>query len=394
MGNCSCLHGTHDEKQLDTEKNTDLPEVPLRITIDNFSKTPLENSAPNKVSELDFNPTSPVVKLNREDLVKLQSIIRGYFDRKKVKTLKVVDKPTAFSNDLKNNISSIPNENTELIEQTRKDLIEIPIDSLPDYSNPSIKSIQTKLGDFVYNSPNSNQIDLIKRGPIMIENGSIYTGEWNSNKERHGKGVNIWKDGSLYEGYWEKDKPNGRGRLIHSNGDVYQGEWINDKAHGYGIYIHTDGAKYEGLWENDKQHGKGCETWLDGAKYDGDYVYGQKHGIGKFEWADGSTYEGEFKDNNIQGYGTYIWSDGRKFVGDWKDNKMDGKGLFTWSDGRSYEGEYVDDKKQGYGIFIWPDGRKYEGYWMNGKQEGRGTYFTPLGSKEGEWKEGRRVKVL
>jgi hypothetical protein len=44
--------------------------------------------------------------------------------------------------------------------------------------------------------------------------------------------MQIWKDGSKYEGYWKFDMANGKGRLIHSDGDVYEGEWLNDKAHG------------------------------------------------------------------------------------------------------------------------------------------------------------------
>jgi hypothetical protein len=59
---------------------------------------------------------------------------------------------------------------------------------------------------------------------------------------RDGMGKQIWPDGSLYEGFWDKDKANGMGRLIHSDGDVYEGEWFNDKAHGYGVYTNMDGA--------------------------------------------------------------------------------------------------------------------------------------------------------
>ena len=78
------------------------------------------------------------------------------------------------------------------------------------------------------------------------DNEAIYKGQWNEKGERHGKGVQIWKDGAKYEGYWKHDKANMHGRLIHADGDVYQGEWKDDKAHGYGEYTHYDGAKYLG----------------------------------------------------------------------------------------------------------------------------------------------------
>lgn len=66
-----------------------------------------------------------------------------------------------------------------------------------------------------------------------MENGARYKGQWNSVlNQREGRGVQIWPDGSIYEGYWKNDKANGRGRLIHADGDVYLGEWVEDKAEG------------------------------------------------------------------------------------------------------------------------------------------------------------------
>lgn len=67
--------------------------------------------------------------------------------------------------------------------------------------------------------------------------------EKESSIEAMGKFFNF-KIRSVYEGYWEKDMANGRGRLIHADGDVYEGFWKDDKAHGKGMYYHTDGAWY------------------------------------------------------------------------------------------------------------------------------------------------------
>lgn len=122
-------------------------------------------------------------------------------------------------------------------------------------------------------------------------------------ESREGKGIQVWPDGSRYEGYWRMNKANGKGRLIHADGDVYEGDWVDDKAHGKGVYRHLDGARYDGDWKEDKQCGFGRESWPDGAVYEGEYVDGKKHGRGLFKWADGSKYEGEFKNNNIEGHG-------------------------------------------------------------------------------------------
>ena len=211
---------------------------------------------------------------------------------------------------------------------------------------------------------------------VEYENKAIYYGEWNKGtNKKHGRGIQVWNDGSKYEGYWKDDKANVYGKLYHADGDIYEGEWLDDKAHGHGTYTHIDGAKYEGNWKDDKQEGKGKESWPDGASYEGEYIDGKKSGYGIFKWSDGSQYEGNFNDNNINGKGTYIWGDQRKYVGDWKNNKMDGYGIFTWPDGRKYEGEYKDDKKEGFGTFEWVDGKKYKGQWTNGKQNGIGEFY-------------------
>ena len=41
--------------------------------------------------------------------------------------------------------------------------------------------------------------------------------------------MQIWPDGSIYEGDWVNDKANGNGRLINVDGDYYKGEWIEDR---------------------------------------------------------------------------------------------------------------------------------------------------------------------
>lgn len=51
-----------------------------------------------------------------------------------------------------------------------------------------------------------------------------YEGQWiPGTMIREGRGRQIWKDGSLYEGWFKNDKAQGFGRLIHADGDVYEG---------------------------------------------------------------------------------------------------------------------------------------------------------------------------
>jgi hypothetical protein len=166
---------------------------------------------------------------------------------------------------------------------------------------------------------------------------------------RHGYGIQIWPNGSVYEGLWREGKAYGSGRFILADGDVYEGEWVDDKAEGYGTYFYKDGTLYEGYWLQDKFDGKGRETWPDGSSFVGNYDNGLKNGYGEFRWDDDAVYQGL-----------------------WKNSKMHGEGIFSWPDGRFYQGEYFDDLKSGFGQFVWPDGRSYVGQWVEGKMHGYG----------------------
>ncbi len=368
MLECNCLNKREDPKNLVLTADKD--------DVQERGKKPPDQYKPTPSDEEYF-------KRNEEKAVAIQAHYRSHAARKQLA-------------DQGHPVHEVKKEQPE---EPRKEGQRPPgreIAQVPDYSNPDTKATELRLGVFKYNKPlEPEDEELENRGPYELDNGAIYIGHWSKAGLRHGQGIQLWPDGSKYEGYWKDDMANGRGRLIHADGDVYEGDWRNDKAEGEGTYTHMDGAQYVGQWYDDKQHGYGVETWPDGAKYEGDYSGGKKHGKGKFHWADNSVYEGEFYNNNIHGHGVYVWSDNRRYEGGWKNNKMEGSGTFTWADGRRYVGQYIDDKKHGQGEFVWPDGRKYNGQWYNGKQHGRGSYTSTDGkTKEGEWKDGKRVQWI
>lgn len=178
----------------------------------------------------------------------------------------------------------------------------------PNYNNHEVLEIIAKLDPFDWNFNQEEEDDMFNmsrsydenceremRQMMNLENRSIYQGEWNKRTNmKDGRGIQIWPDGSRYDGYWKNDVAQGHGRLIHVKGDVYEGQWKDDKADGFGIYTHSNGNRYVGDWKDDKQHGKGVEVWADDSKYDGFYQFGMKEGKGKFTWKDGSSYIGEF----------------------------------------------------------------------------------------------------
>ena len=248
-----------------------------------------------------------------KSLITLQSHVRGVLYRKKF------NNELLFEENLSNLTSYLNNENKySLLDEEQ--ITESDINNL-----------------FKNYPPLNDGINIEIKPITQIENGALYYGEWDKNGNKHGRGIQLWPDGSKYTGYWINNKANKKGILIHKDGDIYEGEWLDDKADGFGIYSHIDGAKYEGYWKDDKQEGKGKEIWPDGNSYEGDYVAGNKQGKGKFIWSDGAVYEGEFMNNNIEGKGVYKWPDNRIYQGTWKNNQMDGYGEFSWPDGRNYK---------------------------------------------------------
>jgi len=125
------------------------------------------------------------------------------------------------------------------------------LEEMPDYHNPKTRAAENEMGPYEYDNRVLDK-SLILKPPYMFDNGSVYQGTWNKNNQREGRGIQWWKDGSKYTGYWFDDKANGPGRLVHANGDVYQGNWKNDKVQGYGLFKFEDGASYAGEWENDR----------------------------------------------------------------------------------------------------------------------------------------------
>jgi len=327
---------------------------------------------------------------NKSDIWSLGCIIYELFNLSIYHNDKLLDEVKSINSDAYNNkwqilIDSLLekdykkrfdiNQVNQFLENELNIIFNIKISEICVEKNYPISEEDLKL-IFEKYPPLQDGVAVELRQSFEYEEVAIYYGEWEkSGNRRHGRGIQVWKDGSRYEGYWIEDKGNNKGKLVNPNGSIYEGEWLDDKPHGYGVYTHFDGTKYEGYWKEDKQDGKGKESWPDGSSYEGDYKQGKKSGKGIFKFADGSSYEGDFEDNNINGKGIYIFGDGRQYVGDWKNNRLDGKGVFTWPDGRRYEGEYKDDKKEGYGIFEWTNGKKYRGYWHNGKQNGEGELY-------------------
>jgi hypothetical protein len=68
---------------------------------------------------------------------------------------------------------------------------------------------------------------------------------------RHGHGVLKYRNGSVYEGDWEKGMKCGQGKMTYNSGNFYDGTWKNNKRNGEGtMHWLTTNEKYTGNWDD------------------------------------------------------------------------------------------------------------------------------------------------
>ena len=198
--------------------------------------------------------------------------------------------------------------------------------------------------------------------PDLIKiNYVIYEGEM-TDGVRHGQGVCLYNNNTLYEGQWKKNKEHGVGKLMSADRKrvIYEGTWEKGRMHGQGTY-------YYYLEQSDG-------TFIENGRYAGHFRRGAREGMGIYTLPCGSIYDGEFHDNIQNGYGIFRFTDGSIYEGAWKDGKRHGNtGILVASDGFRYEGQWVNNSMEGRGVATYPKGQVYDGTWVAGKREGRGT---------------------
>ena len=111
------------------------------------------------------------------------------------------------------------------------------------------------------------------------KNGSHFIGVLNGRLERHGYGVNFYKSGEKYLGYFDQDLPNKSG--IYLWAPIIKGRNIQIEC-------------YHGLWKNNKKDKKGIYIWMN-----------EPLNNKEFDNANFDTYVGIF-DNDKFVRGTYL----------------------------------------------------------------------------------------
>lgn len=224
------------------------------------------------------------------------------------------------------------------------------------------------------------------------ESGEIYEGGWmrssNGSGRRHGRGICLFTDGTIYEGLWSNGKCQGRGQLMTGTRQIiYTGEWVDGFMQGQGTYNFENGDKYVGDWKEGNRHGKGEYIMKNGCTYNGEWKDNKRHGKGLFFWADGSYYEGAWENDNRNGQGLLHLACGFVYDGNWLNGFMEGRGNCRFPSGSEYQGTYKSGLREGRGSITFAEGAVYEGRFKDDRIDGHGTINLSKsvpGNEEGE----------
>ena len=196
----------------------------------------------------------------------------------------------------------------------------------------------------------------------LISDGELNEGEWIENVFT-GNGRIIFSDGSYYEGQFKDNQYSGTGKLFRMNASSYEGQWLNCLPHGKGIEKFKDGSTFSGFFEEGLKV-KGTYFEVKGKELDGNFVK-NKFVEGKVTWSDGKVFEGFWNDQlNFQGV-RFTWPDGCFYQGDYRDGRKEGKGRYVWTDGE-YIGNFMKGLKHGKGMMR-KRNMRFKGDWRFGR---------------------------
>ena len=273
-----------------------------------------------------------------------------------------------------------------------------------------IESLKDRYSDIMRRllsiSPMKENRNLIWVEIIEEDTGNIYIGQINNRKEYHGRGCLILS------------KP-----ISHIK--YYIGYWYRDLKYKKGFYYKSDFTLiYEGEFNNDKLDGRGRYYYSDCNYYDGEFKDNLKHGVGIYIWKEGNRWEGEFYRDRFDGKGTLIHSNfafseiveyeignliskSSPQVNNSRDNKVKANKKINeltnicekemnlilsleptndtlclkWSQAKFKNGDYIGEfntlgNAHGRGcLYIKNNNSYYIGYWKNGLKEGKGKIY-------------------
>lgn len=257
-------------------------------------------------------------------------------------------------------------------------------------------------------------------GAIKYRDGTIYRGEWASDK-RHGLGVLLLTDG-LFEGIFSHDSANSAGLLFLKNvlflrpevnrtaaiaakpneKEALLGD-LGDFFHfAYSTVISAADVVWRTINLSDLQTRIGP---VDGG-FDGSFINGVLNGAGVVLYGGFGCYEGILKEGKRSGYGRMTYRNRKSqclnltesegiYLGKWRNDERHGSGLMRWRNGLTYEGQFIrDHRHKVQGTLSLPSGERYEGEWLHDLMHGQGRYHNGKGTIfTGEFVSGHPVST-
>ena len=148
---------------------------------------------------------------------------------------------------------------------------------------------------------------------VEYVDGAVYQGEYRD-AQKHGLGIIQYPSGDVYKGSFRHDQFEGNGTYI-THEMTYRGQWRNGVCHGKGTEIWADGSKFEGTFDMGEKAGYGVFVWQNGNSFRGYWQQNQMHGKGRLQYASGDVYQGEFSHGSPDGQGKLVRADGQVFEG-------------------------------------------------------------------------------
>ena len=237
---------------------------------------------------------------------------------------------------------------------------------------------------------------------IEWNNGTVYDGDVNEEKQPHGKGRIVFPEGDHYEGDFYENTLTGEGVYTYTSGTVYRGHMINAIRNGYGESSFDNGTSYKGYWEDGLREGEGEQIYQDGFVYKGSWKNDLREGEGSLEYTQSFPYQhitGYFR-NDVLYTGTfrYTWNDGYEVEGKYENGVELNTAVIRYPDGSVYEGEISHENGlicQGRGVLKDADGSTYEGTFDDNRKHGVFTVTKKDGSYQiVEYRKGELLAVI
>jgi hypothetical protein len=164
-------------------------------------------------------------------------------------------------------------------------------------------------------------------GEMKMANGNIYRGPFIDEKY-HGSGMLLLqRENVIFQGQFTEGKFSSVGKLLYNNGDVFYGQHKQFIREGLGKMVTLKGTVYEGNWELDRKNGKGrLIDGLNGDIFIGEFQDGKKQGRGLiYHKSTEEIYDGEWSADNKNGEAYVLHRNGRLDQVEYRSNQMEGK---------------------------------------------------------------------